>query len=490
MGRLEMNVKNIVFPLVLASFFLLLSYDRLYQWDEPFYIYNAAFVPSSDYGTFLTAKYGHLLLLKAFIGLTGTGLGGLSYLNLIYALIVLCFVFISFMVLRGLMGNENNAFYAAIILTFMPLTLFLSFKTLSEVPALLFVSLSMLSYVSGLKEAHRVRSVFLLLLSGILLFFGTLCRLDASVMFFSFFVAMVAIYNDKFGIQKMFSSFVAVCMVFSTLILAEIVIFNINPFYLAFEVNDTYHSPFYVNLLRLGYVGGIFTPFIALSLFNYKETDFKFASIWFMAANIPILILIDYINIRHYYCCIVPFSILVLMGSKKLFKIAKRSKLDEKTIKTGFACLFVLMVVGNMFFMEAFVENELDERAYTDLFEDIDALYDDRIILIPYTFVDYSFLKFTFPNEEIFNVQSIEGTEDEYSGDYLGDIGSLEQFNDTTVLYISWRSQRDHLLFKDEEYGTYNYSWITRDPRIELTKVLEEGDIHRIQYEVYSVRIT
>ena len=485
-----MNVKNIVFSLVLASFFLILSYDRLYQWDEPFYIYNAAFVPASDYGTFLTAKYGHLFLLKTFIGLTGTGLDAIFYLNLIYASMVLCFVFVSFMVLRDIMGNEDNALYATIVLMFLPLTLFISFKTLSEVPALLFVSLSMLSYVSGLKEVHRVRSIFLLLLSGILLFFGTLCRLDASVMFFSFFVAMVTIRNDKFGIRKMFSSFVVVCMVFSTLILSEIVLLNINPFYLAFEVNEVWHSPFYANLLRLGYVGGIFSLFIALSMFNYKETDFKFALIWFMAANIPILILIDYINIRHYYCCIVPFSILVLMGSKELFKIAKRSGLDEKPIKTGFACLFVLMVVGNMFFMEAFVENELDERAYTHLFEDIDALYSDRIILIPYAFVDYSFLKFAFPDEEIFNVQSIEDTEEEYSGDYLGDTVSLEQFNDTTILYISWRSRREHLLFKDEECGTYNYSWITRDPRIELTKVLEEGDIRRIRYEVYSVRIT
>ncbi|MEA1907778.1 MAG: hypothetical protein U9N43_01920 [Euryarchaeota archaeon] len=164
--------------------------------------------------------------------------------------------------------------------------------------------------------------------------------------------------------------------------------------------------------------------------------------------------------------------------------------MDEKPIKTGFACLFVLMVVGNMFFMEAFVENELDERVYAHLFEEIDTLYDDRIILIPYTFVDYSFLKFAFPNEEIFNVQRIEGAKEEYSGDYLGDTCSLEQFNDTTILYISWRSRRDHLIFKDEEYGTYNYSWITRDPRIELTKVLEEGDIRRIRYEVYLVRIT
>lgn len=485
-----MNVRNVTFSLILASFFLILSYDRLHQWDEPFYLYNAAFVPASEYTTFLTAKYGHLFLLKAFIGVTGTGLGGLFYLDLIYALMVLCFVFVSFMVLRDVMGDKNNALYAAIILMFLPLTLFLSFKTLSEVPALLFVSLSMLSYVSGLKEVHRVRSIFLLLVSGIALFFGTLCRLDASVMFFSFFVAMVAIRNDKFSIRKMFSSFVVVCMVFSALILVEIILFNTNPFYLAFEVNNTWHSPFYANFLRLGYVGGIFSMFLALSLFNYKETDFKFALIWFMAANSPLLILIDYINIRHYYCCIIPFSILVLTGSKELLKIVKRSGLAEKPIKTGFACLFVLMVVGNTLFMESFMENELDERAHTHLFKEIDTLYDDRIILIPYAFVDYSFLKFAFPDEEVFNVQSIEGTEEGYGGDYLGDTASLEQFTDATVLYISWRSQRDHLLFKDEEYGTYNYSWITRDPQIKLTKVLEEGDIRRIRYEVYSVRIT
>jgi len=141
--------------------------------------------------------------------------------------------------------------------------------------------------------------------------------------------------------------------------------------------------------------------------------------------------------------------------------------------------------------------SELDESAYSRVFEKMDVLYDNKTILTPYTFSDYSFLMFAFPDEQIFTVQKIESIKEEekriganYGIEPLRGVESLEQFNDTTILYVSWRHQMDYLLFKNNEYGLYNYGWITDEPGIELTKVLEEGCVEKMQYEVYLVDIT
>ncbi len=493
-----MNVKKSIFSILLISLFLLVSYDRLHQWDGVYYLYEAAFVPVSEYDNFLTAKYGHLLLMKAFISLTGTGLDALSYLDLIYALMVLSFVFVAFKLLKELLDGENDAVCAAIILMFLPLTLYLSFKTLSEVPALLLSALGILSFYLGLKEEHRYRALFFISCSGILLFFATVCRSDASIMFFSFVLALIVIYGSEFGLKKLFSSLAVVCTIFSLLLVISILLSNTDIF--SYYFSDAHRSAQYyesipARLFRTGLEGALFCLLLIPSLLGYREKRFRFALIWFISASIPVWIMSNHIETRFLYHNLIPLSILIFIGFSMVFD--RMSEIvNKKTAKIGVVTVFAGILIGNVFFVE-FMETELDESAYTRLFEEIDALYDDKIILIPYAFVDYSFLKFAFPDEEIFTVQNIENTEEErelmeeeYGDGYLGDTVSLEQFNETTVLYISWRSRRDYLLFKDEEYGTYNYSWVTRDPQIELTKVLEEGHIRRIRYEAYSVRIT
>nr|QNO50709.1 hypothetical protein HLBKPKBF_00027 [Methanosarcinales archaeon ANME-2c ERB4] len=495
----EMDVKNIAFTLFLISFFLILSYDRLHHWDESFYLYKAAFVPVSEYGTFLTAKYGHLLLMKAIISLTGTGLSGLFCLDLIYALMMLFFVFVSFRLLNELLDRESDATYTTIILMFLPITLYLSFKTLSEVPALLLGTLSILSFYLGLKEGYGCRALFYISSSGILLFFATVCRSDASIMFFSFVLALTAIYGREFGLKKLFSSLAVVCIIFSILLFVLIVLLDIDIF--SYYFSDVHravmcYQNIFGRLFGICLEGALFYPLMLWSFLSYGEKRFKFALIWFISASTPIWIVSNHIEARFLYHNLLPFAILIFIGSLKLFNVLGGAIADKNVIKIGSIAVFISILAGNIFFM-GFMENELDESAYSRVFEKMDALYDNKTILTPYTFSDYSFLTFAFPDEQIFTVQKIESIKEEekrigdnYGIEPLRDLESLGQFNDTTILYISWRYQMDYLLFKNNEYSVYNYGWITEEPGIELEKIFEEGRVEKRLYEVYSVNIT
>lgn len=499
MSKLNTGVRSIILFSSSISLFLILGYDRLHQWDEAFYLYQAAFVPVSKYNAFLTGKYGHLSLLKALIGLTGTGLDALFYLDLVYALMVLAFVFVSFRILKEMLDDKNDALYTATILMFLPLTLYLSFKTLSEVPALLLSSTSILYFFFGLKEGHRYRSLFFTFCSGIILFFATVCRSDAPIMFFSFLLALTAIYWKTYRLKKLFSSVAVVCMVFSALLFILIMFLNIDIFsYYFSDVHRSamYHQSIYLRLFETFLVGSLFYPLIIFSFPSYREKRFKFAFIWFISATIPIWIVSNHIEARFLYPTLIPFSMLVFIGSSRLFSRVGRVISNNNTIKTGIvALIFAGIVIANLFCM-GFMENELDENDYIHLFKKIDNLYDNKIILIPYAFTDYSFLKFAFPDEQIFTVQNIKNTEEErkrmeeeYGDGYIGGMESLRKLDNTTILYISWHSQKDYCLFKGNEYGVYNYSWITEEPGIKLKKILEEGDIKKRQYEVYVVNI-
>jgi hypothetical protein len=499
MRGLTINVKNITVLLLLIALFLILSYDRLHHWDESFYLYKAAFVPVSEYGTFLTAKYGHLLLMKAIISQTGTGLSGLFCLDLIYALLLLFFVFVSFRLLKELFDRESDAAYTAIILMFLPLILYLSFKTLSEVPALLLCALSILSFYRGLKEGYGYRTLLYIASSGILLFFATVCRSDASIMFFSFALAFSTIYGREFGLKKLFSSLAAVCIIFSMLLIVLIVLLDIDIF--SYYFSDVHravicYQNIFCRLFGIGLEGALFYPLVLWSFLSYREKRFKFALIWFIAASTPIWIVSNHIEARFLYHNLIPFSILIFIGSLKLFNVLGSVIADKNVIKIGSIAVFIGILAGNIFFM-GFMGSELDESAYSRVFEKMDVLYDNKTILTPYTFSDYSFLTFAFPDEQIFTVQKIESIKEEekrigenYGIEPLRDVESLEQFNDTTILYISWRYQMDCHLFKNNEYSVYNYGWITEEPGIKLEKIFEEGCVEKRQYEVYSVDIT
>ena len=482
MKRLKNYEKKIVIFLVSFLIFLILSYNRLHNWDECFYLYYAAFKPIETNNPFIAAKYGHLLLLNLIIKFTGTGLNGLFFLDLIYGLMLFLFVILSFMFLKEIMDSRKDAFYATIILMFLPLTIFLSFKTLSEVPALLFGSAGLLTFILGLKKENKIKSLFLSIISGFLLFLATLSRLDVSIIFFSLLPSLI-IYKR---FRNLFSSVLIVCMTLLSLVSLESVLFKINQFSLPFLISNIEYDPFFHNLFRLIFIGSLFSLFTIISFINYRDKTFRFALVWFIAANIPIFILINYMNIRHYYITLIPFSILGLLGFKESFKILNKRNVDQRFAKIIIVFLFLLILIGNNLYMSKFMENEVDANTYDKIFKKINAVYNDEIILIPYSFADYSFLKFSYPDKKIFTVESIKNSEKEkkhlqelYGNEYIGEMKSLKRLNNNnnTILYIS------------SSEAKYNWSWIVIDPQIELIEIINEVDFKDNKYQVYLVKL-
>ncbi len=84
----------------------------------------------------------------------GGGEGSLHAIQLLYALLVVGFVGAAYGLMRELLG-DHRAEDSALVLLFSPLALYLSFKVMSEVPALLFTTLGSWAFVRSFRPGRR-----------------------------------------------------------------------------------------------------------------------------------------------------------------------------------------------------------------------------------------------------------------------------------------------------------------------------------------------
>lgn len=462
----EIKTKRGILVLLLIPLFFILGHDWIHHWDEGYYLYDAAFTEPSEWGVFSMFKFGHLLLLKGLIKLTGIGLKGLFFISLAYALVILCFVFCSFFLLREIFAEE--AVYVTIILMLLPLTLYLAFKALAEVPSILFGAFSLLSFLYALKS-NGARKLFFILASGSFLSLSTLCRFEAPIMFLSFFFALLMVYRKEYGTKKLFSSFFLTSMVSLAFVLIAIAITNIDiqgmsTYLFSFQEKTRY--TFFENFLMFSLEGGLFYPFALFSIFNRKK-EIKFALIWFIFASIIPTFFMDHVEARRLCWNMIPLSILIFMGIKDVFKRLKEEEIKPNITKIILVSLFCVILVGNQFLVVS-GPDKIDEKAYSHLFEKIDGLYKNRTILVSDS-SDHDFIKFTFPIENVLYVRGERGKEE---------VMKLLEHN-KTILYVTWNINRDYFVYKYER-SNYNESWIAKDQRIILKKVIEEE-----RYETY-----
>src|SRR4029078_11376381 len=139
--------------------------------------------PSGFPTGYFTSKIGHVVLLRLLTQVFGTGETALYLIQAIFALLLVGFGAVAYGLLRELLDDAQRARDAAIVLLFLPGTMYLAYKTLSEVPSLLLITLGCWGFLRSFRAASKNRIGALLGLSAVALSLGTLCRVTAFVSF-------------------------------------------------------------------------------------------------------------------------------------------------------------------------------------------------------------------------------------------------------------------------------------------------------------------
>jgi len=180
----------ILFPIL----FLALSYSPYHYWDESFYLYTLNYhsltetiSKENDLSAglfprgFFSSKIGSMIIISLLIKITGDGWLGLYSLQFIFALFMIGFFLVAYKLYSELIALDKEVNFrwpltSATIALFLPVSMYLGFKVLTEVPALFFTTFGSWMFLKSIRETkpHKVGLLLSLAFAGIVI--GAACR--------------------------------------------------------------------------------------------------------------------------------------------------------------------------------------------------------------------------------------------------------------------------------------------------------------------------
>jgi hypothetical protein len=179
----------------------------------------------------------------------------------------------------------------------------------------------------------------------------------------------------------------------------------------------------------------------------------------------------------------------------------------SRALAAGAAGLAILVVLGNGLLALPIMTHEVRIDRMQRLIARLDRLHPDRnyAILTPYTYSDFSYLRFVYPDRPVYTVQSefnrSSSNWEYYSERVIRDIAGLKALEVETLIYlgfhenpavenlrrlVDWirlpilRAALEQKRFQDH----LTLSWMWTDPGLVFGEPLAEG-----HYRAYPVRI-
>jgi len=501
-----------------STVFLLLSWNSFHYWDEFFYLFAAlahsprelvrldalATLGPSGFPTgYFTSKIGHVVLLRLLTQVFGTGETALYLIQAIFALLLVGFGAVAYGLLRELLDDAQRARDAAIVLLFLPGTMYLAYKTLSEVPSLLLITLGCWGFLRSFRAASRNRIGALLGLSAVALSLGTLCRVTAFVSFVGLVLALLVAGDVRFPRRAVLIRVAAVGG--STLLLVTLSLRLLGgseflPLGLAYQVATRPDAG-----LQRVYALALFLQTFALVLlfvpYRPWNIGIRLAMVWSVATALPFLAGHES---RYYAPMLIPLALLAATGLRRMAGL-----LLGPGHRWGWIAVLAALVLVNRFLLLPLVVYDIDQSRLLSLMDRLTHGSSQATYLLPWS-SDYSLLRFAFPDQRIRLCLS-ETPESRYQAlGRPGPLGPLDQWwsgpdhyvGSLAALtslprpwyYVGWtylpttlrlrdllRRLGIHLLDDPTRLGFHNHlagSWIWDDPALTLQPLGQEGQFH------------
>jgi hypothetical protein len=389
--------------LAAVALFLVLGWNDGHYWDEFFYLYSSfrhspAELVRYEVRTvlfpvgFFSEKLGHIVLLHLVTGLLGGSERTLYAIQALYALLLLGSFAAAYGLLRDLLG-EREARDGTLALMFSPLALYFAFKTLSEVPSLLLITLSSWAFVRAFLTPAAAARRALLALSAVALAGGALCRVTSVVGFVALGVALLVAGDERFDRRRVLLALVGIGMAGALLQALGVGLAGGSTLRVFGHVRDVVTSH---PLLQRAYALGCFVQLFLLALpFAWplrRERGVALMAVWLLVAALPFAAGHEP---RYYAPAIVPFGVLAGLGIREA---AGRMPGPRRTY-TWVGLLLALVLVNRLVF-RPLMPYEVEQAQLLALFDRQDARTPGGTLLIPWI-SDYSLLRFTHPASPI-----------------------------------------------------------------------------------------
>jgi hypothetical protein len=496
--------------------FLLLSWSSHHHWDEFLYLYSSASHTPAELMRldavmnlfpqgYLSGKIGHIAILHALVGATGRGQAALLELQRFYAALVLAAVAGASALYRELL-DERLARRSALVLLFLPLTLYLAYKLLSEVPAFLFTTLACWAFVRAFRAASGRSKALLLSVSTAALAAAMLCRVTAPLGFVGLVLGLLASGDPRFPRPALLRLAVLVgvgALAVHAAVLGAFGESELRLLRLAETVAGTskgFERAYAVVSFMQGFL--LVLPF---ALGRPWTPAVRMAFVWLLVTVLPNL---SGHEPRYYSPALLPLAIVAAIGIDRLIR---RICIPQQSWAWGGALAGIVLV--NRATLMPLMPYEVDQSDLVQVGNALGRGETRGTILVPWV-TDYCFLRFAFPQLPVrLAMSSLPGGR--YPGHgrvgpiapsdlawvgrsrYVGELPTLER-SPLPWYYVGWsynpvmlriRSLAKHagldVLGDPHRTGWHDHlaeSWMWEDPRLAMRPVGGVG-----QYEVFLV---
>lgn len=379
--------------------FLALSWTAHHHWDEFFYLFSSAVhtprelmrldaaVDLFPQGYF-SGKIGHVVLLHALTGMVGDGREVLLGLEALYAALVLAAVGAGWGLFRELLP-PSEARRTALVLLCLPVTGYLAYKLLSEVPSLLLTTLGCWAFVRGFRASRRRDTAVLLGAAAALLAGGMLCRVTSVLAFGGLVLGLLAGGDPRFPRRAVLVRAALVgagALVLHATVLELIGGSEIRLLLLAQAVADQAKLFERVTAFLLFVQGfGLLLP---LALRRPWPPALRTGWVWLVVTMLPNL---SGHEPRYYTPALLPFALVCAAGLGRAAELAA-GRWRTPVWAAGLAALVLIDRVT----LFPLMPTEVDQASLSEVAADLGARHPTATVLVPWL-SDYCYLRFVHP---------------------------------------------------------------------------------------------
>ena len=404
------------FFIVISILFLIISYTPYHYWDEFYYIYTLnyhslaeAIAKENDLSAglfpkgFFSSKIGTMLIIWLFTHIIGAGWLSLYILQFAFALFLIGFSLVAYKFYSELIGSEDArntkwALATSTIVLFLPVTMYLSFKTLTEVPALFFTTFGLWMFLKSIRETAPGKIGILLSLAFAGIVLGALCRYLSLVSFIGLVFSYGIIYRRHHLLRTMLKR--------ATILFAGLIVLAIFAFYLNGD-----HLLQSVRLLKFNVMNlksddnGVkiyvfmmyFQSFLILLpfsfLFKWTKT-LKLSICWLCISIVPLYVAASYLETRFFSIGLLPTAMVINQGLQNFVKSLRLHK--------GIMALVVLIsiVLLNRLVFTPLSLYDTDQKELKKIVADVYHAEPQATLILPWI-TEYCLLRFAYPDKPI-----------------------------------------------------------------------------------------
>lgn len=500
---------------VAAGSFLLVSYVPYRHWDEFYFIYTANELTTTDLLAiekglaqgffpegFFSAKIGFMVLLRFLTQVMGDGLFSLYLIQFVFAFMVIVFAGVSYGLLREIL-EEQDASNTAIVVLFLPVTVYLGYKILSEAPSMLLITFGSWQFLKSFRSTGRNYVNKHLALGTITLFAGIISRFTGVLAFAGLIVGLLVMRDPRYPWKTVIWR--------STQVGGGLLVLAIPFFWLLGQPIEQFTGPLRtvietdrgvaVKLYALVMFVQFFAPVMICSIKPPWKAKLRFSLGWASVGILPVLLSAQHIEPRFFITALIPLAILICTGLDNLIELLP----DAKSRMAGMLILAII-VMSNRIIFAPITPYEINQQEYARMMAKLSWLYPQATYTVPWV-TDYSFLRFAYPEKNIKLVNTkTKSAEPEFyqsqpflqwtgEGNYAGSFDDLAVLPEPWV-YIGWdynpaimrmeamldRFGIDYLVGL-EQLDHLAVSWIWSHPGLELQKIVQVGP-----YSAFKIR--